>query len=314
MENNVSIKQKGDFNMTKVLKRILTLAFASLMVFSTGITTYAAAIKDSNVDVRELLDSLENTQIIQISEYELLTNMVKANQISNEDLNNELYEMSALKEEELLNRGFSDSQIELIKNYDGTTDALMYTAAASSTLTFEYGLAGTGTRKQVKIAYHITWSSCPFWTFTDSFGIGWIAADSSSRELVTETVSAIGEVGYYTVDGSTKTGSRSISMKTNSNGVVTGNPIIGSAGGSYGKVISGVIDVKTQSGSYNMQTLQIFVAYAHTTVSVEIGVGVTLTWNKVNGAITFKPTSKQTMMVQDYHNFTYNSQDVIVAD
>lgn len=30
----------------------------------------------------------------------------------------------------------------------------------------------------------------------DSFGIGWIAADSSSHQLATKTASAVGEVSY----------------------------------------------------------------------------------------------------------------------
>ena len=45
------------------------------------------------------------------------------------------------------------------------------------------------------------WSSCPVFTFTDSFGVGWIAADSSSHEVITKTDSSIASVQYYTVEG-----------------------------------------------------------------------------------------------------------------
>ena len=265
-------------------------------------------------DISNLLSNLENKQVVQASENEILQKMIDNNQITREELNKDLYEKSTLNKESLKSKGYTESQIETIKSYDGTSDALAYTASSASTLTFQYGLAGTGTKQKVMIAYDLTWSTCPFFTITDSFGIGWIAADSNSNELMTETVSAIGAAYYYTVDGSELTGSRDIAINTNTNGIATGNPIIGSAGGSYAKRMGGVINVKTQSGSYNMQTIQIFVAYAHTVLSIHISAGVTIGWEKISGGITFEPTARQEMIVQDHHNFYYNSQNVIVAD
>ena len=65
----------------------------------------------------------------------------------------------------------------------------------------------------------------------DSFGIGWIAADSSSHQLATKTASAVGEVSYcYASTG-------------NSGGVV-GTPVIinHQNTSTYGKHISGTTD------------------------------------------------------------------------
>ena len=44
----------------------------------------------------------------------------------------------------------------------------------------------------------------------------------------------------------------------------------------YGKHISGITEVSTQSDSYNMDTIQVFVAYAHTTMTVDISWDISL--------------------------------------
>ena len=69
-------------------------------------------------------------------------------------------------------------------------------ARSSATVKFLYGLAGSGSRQKVTIAYDIKWSERPIYVGIDSFGIGWIAADSSSHQLATKTASAVGEVSY----------------------------------------------------------------------------------------------------------------------
>lgn len=298
--------------LSKFTKKVISIAIVLLIVMPTS-SNVSAAENYQLDDISNLLSNLENKQVVQASENEMLQKMIDNNQITREELNKDLYEKSTLNKESLKSKGYTESQIETIQSYDGTSDALAYTASSASTLIFQYGLAGTGTKKKVMIAYDLTWTTCPFFTITDSFGIGWIAADSNSNELMTETVSATGEALYYTMDGEL-TGSRNININTNTNGVATGNPIIGSAGGSYAKRMGGVINVKTQSASYNMQTIQIFVAYAHTVLSIHVSAGVTIGWEKISGGITFAPTARQEMIVQDHHNFSYNSQAVIVAD
>lgn len=62
-----------------------------------------------------------------------------------------------------------------------------------------------------------------FFTFTDSFGIGWIAADSNSYEIVTKTDSSMAQVNYYTVSGNNAGLYRNVTMDTSENGVVIGN-------------------------------------------------------------------------------------------
>ena len=103
----------------------------------------------------------------------------------------------------------------------------------------------------------------------DSFGIGWIAADSSSHQLATKTASAVGEVSYcYASTGNSAGLSSSVDMDTSQSGGVVGTPVIinHQNTSTYGKHISGTVGVGTQSNSSNMETIQIFVAYAHSTV------------------------------------------------
>lgn len=84
-------------------------------------------------------------------------------------------------------------------------------------------------------------------------------------------------------------------MDKSANNVVIGNPILGSANGNYGKHISGVTQVSTQSGSYNMETIHIFVTYGHTTITLKPNVDVSLAYKKVDGIITFEPRVTQSM-------------------
>jgi hypothetical protein len=57
-------------------------------------------------------------------------------------------------------------------------------------------------------------------------------------------------------------------MDTSQSGGVVGTPVIinHQNTSTYGKHISGTVGVGTQSNSSNMETIQIFVAYAHSTV------------------------------------------------
>ena len=157
------------------------------------------------------------------------------------------------------------------------------------------------------------WSSCPVFTFTDSFGVGWIAADNNSHEIITKTDSSIASVQYYTVDGQNAGLYRDIKMDKSANNVVIGNPILGSANGNYGKHIRGVTQVSTQSGSYNMETIHIFVTYGHTTITLKPTVDVSLAYKKVDGIITFEPRVTQSIMAKGDHTFRYNAQGDIVA-
>ena len=84
-----------------------------------------------------------------------------------------------------------------------------------------------------------------------------------------KTASAVGEVSYcYASTGNSAGLSSSVDMDTSQSGGVVGTPVIinHQNTSTYGKHISGTVGVGTQSNSSNMETIQIFVAYAHSTV------------------------------------------------
>ena len=312
------------------MKAIMSIAIALVLISITSTQVKAATNSTyTNYEINnavELLDNSPNTQTIIASETEILEEMIEGNVITREDLNSNMLELSNDSEKELKRVGYNDSQIQIIKNYDGESDALEYIStnaisaastfsrATNPTLTFRYGLAGSdNTKKKVRVAYDIRWSDCPFFCFTDSFGIGWIAADSNSHELATRTLNPIGEAVYYTTDGMIKTGTRSITLNTNSNGIVMGNPVLGKAQGSYAKHMSGIFYIQTQSGSYNMETIQLYVAYAHTILSLQVNPQITLSWKKMDNSIVFECGTSQEMLVQSHSTFKYNSQREMVA-
>lgn len=104
-------------------------------------------------------------------------------------------------------------------------------------------------------------------------------------------------------------------MNDFSNCVIIGNPILGSADGNYGKHISGVTEISTQSGSYNIDTIQLFVAYGHTLMTFSFDWQVSLDFEISDIGISFGPSLDvtQEIMAQDKHTFSYDSEGSIVA-
>lgn len=68
---------------------------------------------------------------------------------------------------------------------------------SNATVRFLYGLAGNEGTRAVTIAYDIKWSERPILAYTDSFGIGWIAANENSIEVVTKVDDVTGEIAYF---------------------------------------------------------------------------------------------------------------------
>lgn len=312
------------------MKKLISLLLTIVMVLTLSPIAFA---KDNSISselkngsspllaqVSEMLDEFTTTQTVVVSEKSMVEQMLVNNEITRAELDEKLTTLSEQTETALQDMGYNEKQISVIKAYSQGEDAFNHvfspeTRASGATLRFRYGLAGANTKKAITIVYDMLWSECPFFTFTDSFGIGWIAADADSHEVVTKTDSTMAQVYYY--DSATEENAhlyRNVEMDKSENGVVVGVPIIGSAGGNYGKHIGGVTEISTQSDSYNIQTIHLFVSYAHTTIAVTLDWAVALEWKKVSGAISFLPHPRQKIIVQGDHTFKYNSQDVLEAD
>jgi hypothetical protein len=121
----------------------------------------------------------------------------------------------------------------------------------------------------------------------------------------------LGEVSYcYASTGNSAGLSSSVDMDTSQSGGVVGTPVIinHQNTSTYGKHISGTVGVGTQSNSSNMETIQIFVAYAHSTVSVTFSADVALQWKQVGMSINFTPQKKTTIIARGNATFKYNGQ------
>lgn len=258
-----------------------------------------------NTDITQYVDDVQE---VFGSEKDMIEEMLSSGELTPQDLKQHLLELAEQPSSVLVERGFSESQIAIIEEYDGIEDAFDYLyapnertgiARSSATVKFLYGLAGSGSRQKVTIAYDIKWSERPIYVGIDSFGIGWIAADSSSHQLATKTASAVGEVSYcYASTGNSAGLSSSVDMDTSQSGGVVGTPVIinHQNTSTYGKHISGTVGVGTQSNSSNMETIQIFVAYAHSTVSVTFSADVALQWKQVGMSINFTPQKRQQLL------------------
>lgn len=318
----------------KKFRKLSILLLALFLCFSNTLTCFAASenlslqkgVPDVLQTVSYILDNTPSTKTISLSEQELVMQMLENNEITREDLNRELISLTEKTNSELQRAGYSEKQVAIIRSYEVGDDAFNHVFGISSTaratagsgaeVTFRYGLAGTNTQRDIRIAYDITWSECPFWTFTDSFGVGFIAADKNSKQIMMKIDSSEATVQYYNPSTDEYAGLyRNVSMNDFSNCVVIGDPIMGSAQGNYGKRIGGVTNVSTQSGSFNIYTIQLFVAYAHTIISLDLNWDVSLGWSKSESAISFSPSIdvQQEMMVQDKHTFKYSDQTVITA-
>ena len=296
---------------THIKKRLLLLTTFLFLFLIKGIIAFAEIPENEELLQAQALlsQSYEKTTIIK-SEHELIRNLIIKNKITTFQLKEHLIMLSNQLEPELKLKGYSTTQIYEIKKYNANIDPMEFIAASSEAkLVFQFGLGGSdNTRKRVRIAYDIKWTSPPFFCFTDSYGIGWVAADANSHELATRIISATGVGSIYSIDGSKFIGNRNVTIDSNTAGVVRGTIAIGSASGNYVKHMGGLIIVETQSGSYNMDTLQLFVAYAHTIPSIHIDGGVTIQFKKVGPTISFYPTLKQDMLIQGNATFKYSAQ------
>ena len=158
-----------------------------------------------NTDITQYVDDVQE---VSGSEKDMIEEMLSSGELTPQDLKQHLLELAEQPSSVLVERGFSESQIAIIEEYDGIEDAFDYLyapnertgiARSSATVKFLYGLAGSGSRQKVTIAYDIKWSERPIYVGIDSFGIGWIAADSSSHQLATKTASAVEQSSHKTV-------------------------------------------------------------------------------------------------------------------
>lgn len=114
--------------------KYLLRAVAFVLVLVSGISflgwnsiTYAKDSEDYTIDeINRILEASSTTQTIVASEIEMIEQMIAEGVITEEQLNHEMQKLSAASFAELRNKGYTNSQIESIKDYDASMDALNY--------------------------------------------------------------------------------------------------------------------------------------------------------------------------------------------
>lgn len=172
----------------KRLTKILASLCMSVSLLVIPVQAFAASGSAINL-ADEILSKSTNTQEIIVSEKEMVDDLLRSGTITKTDLNAQLARLSMQSEASLKQEGYNDTQIGLIKSYDLKMDAYNHifkqgsrASSESAKLTFRYGLAGSNNKKTVKIAYDMKWSSCPVFTFTDSFGVN-VTASSGGTDI-----------------------------------------------------------------------------------------------------------------------------------
>lgn len=267
----------------------LTLSFGSFASYEEELSQKEMAAIAKRAP--EMLALEEDITTITVSERQMVEKLLESGEMTETMLRDAVRDLQTKTTAELQAAGYSNMQIERIQGVDAYESPVGQLLSSSSAyVTFQYGLiTQLSNRKKVTIAYDITWSECPLWTLTDSFGVGWIAADADSYRVMTKIDDVTAVVEYYTPGGEQTSYYRQCEISDRSSCVMIAEFPLGSADGNYGKHISGYLEMSTQSGSYNMETVHMFVGYAHTYVAVDIIFDFSLSWSLADSAITFTP-------------------------
>lgn len=190
------------------MKRIVALLL-SLILFSTCMIpdAYATSSPDYKVystKYREY-DAVKKLQSMTDSE-------LKAQGLSPADIvmlrnfsfEEALLERASYSYSELLAMGYTSQQIALLKAYDGSPlNANSPVLAATATCTGSFSYVGYSTSTStIKIRYNFTWSSVPFYGYTDAVGVSWRAVNPNAEVIVVQADYKSASINYY----STSTG------------------------------------------------------------------------------------------------------------
>ena len=206
--------------------------------------------------------------------------------------------------------GYNEEQIQAIHDYAEGEDAFTHfygtlSTNAAATLTFKYGIAGSeNTTKTVKLAYDMSWSNRPLYCFTDSFAVAWTAAGSTSNTLYTKVDESHVAVQY----GATNADSEYVDSVVTSNHLQADFPMLNSKL-NYANHISGYTMISTQSESYTMQSIQIYISYAHAVKKLELKDEVGISVGKdITFTFTLAFPTKQEWIIHSA-NKTYQAKD-----
>ncbi|MGM9670547.1 MAG: hypothetical protein ACI3XD_03125 [Oscillospiraceae bacterium] len=207
-----------------------------------------------------------------------------------------LYERAQLSEEKLTALGYTEKQIQLLKDFAANPDGDYDLAAASATLQGRLTLlTGGSTFRIVKYAW--SWSSMPLMSLNEYVGVCWQGVNSSggivdmtnSPNTGSATTNRVGAVTYYDVNSGAQSGTYSLSLTYDSinKRLTTNFPMARSVGGSTLWAKSGYITCKIQTDGVAVNYANFQATYGHQVSSGTISISAGGTFG-----IAFTPASK----------------------
>ena len=292
-------------------KRIKLLSFIFLCIFLIPIYP-AVALEDE--DMLPYIANKERNYVI--SEYgaimeELKMSQQKAERVSSyanvkevnkafekrKEYHNYIYQLKDLSKDDLIDMNFNNSQIEAIKNFDGSDElAVQASASVSATLKLtQFKYTSSDKRTHASATFSGNWVGTPLYKKVDSIGIGMIG--SASRFV---KISSSDAITHY--DGSVIKNTKSFYHS--------------SAGQSYnfgicdinGKIFKKFTMTYTAAADGKNTLMDYGAAYAHyyesTSVGLSIGVsgsgasiGVSFSINNANANIEWKKIYPQSSYI-----------------
>lgn len=278
-------------NRKKIMVPILIIALFFTVIFNPS-TAFASTynlnyITNEALDHDEIVEYLSKnalTETILMSEVDYIRNLMsytkeelvelgctidEANEILNFDFNQKLIEFVDDNGDNLDTMGYSPSEINSLKSYDGTEDALEYIEAnaLSATLTVQWAPWLINTTNQFRILYTTTWDDRPIFTYNDIIAIGFVAYNSSSVPIgmkYDETPSC----NVQTYSGSNLKGTKSYTPDTITTNSVSFKFPMTTIQPDYAKITSGSVRISTVSNSNNLYRLSFIFAYGHTVIGI----------------------------------------------
>lgn len=185
------------------MKRIYSLLLCTILIFCTFISPIqasASATVDSSSGITTLneLDMyryVQNTPSAELIAQGYSSQYI--NQVKSVDYEDLMFERAQLPTHILYRMGYNDSEIAILRNYDGayiTRSSDVY--ALTGTLTAEISCTYASS-SQYTVRYSWEWDHSPLVNATDAMGIRWVAIASDGLTVDVSAYSSEASVNYH---------------------------------------------------------------------------------------------------------------------
>lgn len=275
------------------MKKCLTLVLS--VVFMLSLCIPVAAVSDSEMEVESF--SISEYEMVLRSHQEWLEeksrNVAENAEMQSdplEDYKDFLNERAALPEEVLRGYGYSDEQIDILKQYN--RGELSFDEAARSSSAYLNGslYCGTHTTTKYSVTYSWEWDILPDGLGQDGFGLGVYGIDSQSAGFDTRLESSAASVTYYYMTG-TRYRSENVSKTPNTNNISAkfDSYKIADSGDRWVWAKSGtvtIVIVPTVSGGKQFAAVRARGEYSHSSNDdIQLSLGISV--NVLTGSIGF---------------------------